>query len=84
MAEDADRETQLRHLAHLKALGEQAYNDMYEAHSSSGVGACYSEVKECFYDAIRLARTLGLTEEVAALEERLNHIKAVFRSQFAG
>ena len=41
-----------------------------------------SEAKECYYDAIGLARRLGLVEETEALEKRLEHIKAVFRSQF--
>ena len=56
---------------------------MYEAHSSSGATACYSDAKECYYDAIGLARRLEMMDEVAALEKRLEHIKAVFRSQFA-
>ncbi|HVN93347.1 MAG TPA: hypothetical protein VMT38_06615 [Terracidiphilus sp.] len=80
--EDAERKAGLEQLAHLRAMGEKAYDDMYEEHSSSGASACYSDAKECFYDAIGLARRLGLTEEVEALEKRLAHIKAVFRSQF--
>jgi hypothetical protein len=56
---------------------------MYEAHSSSSATACYSDAKECFYDAIGLANRLGLSDEAAALSLRLDHIKAVFRSQFA-
>ena len=67
---------------HLKAMGEKAYDDMYEAHSSSGATACYSDAKECFYDAIGLANRLGLKDEAEALSERLAHIKAVFRGQF--
>ena len=63
-------------------MGEKAYDDMYEAHSSSSATACYSDPKECYYDAIGLARRLGLKEEVEALHARLAHIKAVFRSQF--
>ena len=82
MADDADRNDQLAHLEHLKALGEKYYDDMYEAHSPSSANVCYSDAKECYYDAIGLARRLGLEEETKALEERLEHIKAVFRSQF--
>ncbi|MGO8758814.1 MAG: hypothetical protein ACLQG3_11895 [Terracidiphilus sp.] len=82
MASETEREEQLKHLAHLKAMGEKAYDDMYEAHSSSGATACYSDAKECFYDAIGLARRLELKDEVEALEKRLEHIKAVFRGQF--
>jgi hypothetical protein len=83
MAEETERETQLKQLEHLKAMGEKAYDDMYEAHSSGGATACYSDAKECFYDAIGLAGRLGLKEEAEALSARLAHIKAVFRSQFA-
>ncbi|MGA9062120.1 MAG: hypothetical protein WB341_10690 [Terracidiphilus sp.] len=82
MADEREREEQLAQLAGLKALGEKAYDDMYEAHSSSGATACYSDAKECYYDAIGLARRLGLEEEADALNERLTHIKAVFRGQF--
>ena len=80
MAED--RKAQLAQLEHLKAAGEKAYDDMYEAHSPSGATVCYSDAKEYFYDAISLANKLGLTDEAEALTKRLAHIKAVFRSQF--
>lgn len=83
MAGDAERETQRKQLEHLKVMGEKAYDDMYEAHSPSGATSCYSDAKECYYDAIGLARRLGLDEEVEALTKRLEHIKAVFRSQFS-
>jgi hypothetical protein len=82
MADEADLKAGLEQLANLKAMGEKAYDDMYEAHSSSSATASYSDAKECYYDAIGLARRLGLKEEVEALERRLAHIKAVFRSQF--
>jgi hypothetical protein len=77
-----NRKAQLAQLERLKALGEKAYDDMYEAHSPSGATACYSDAKECFYDAIGLANSLGLKDEAEALSKRLAHIKAVFRSQF--
>ncbi len=82
MTDTTERAAQLEQLAHLKAMGEKAYDDMYEAYSPSGATGRYSDAKECFYDAIGLARRLGLEEETKALEERLAHIKAVFRSQF--
>jgi hypothetical protein len=82
MADETERETQLKQLEHLKAMGEKAYDDMYEAHPPNAAAAFYSDAKECYYDAIGLARRLELAEEVEALERRLEHIKAVFRSQF--
>jgi hypothetical protein len=55
---------------------------MYEAHSFGSAGVCYSDAKEFFHDAIGLAKELGLADEAASLEKRLEHIKAVFRKQF--
>jgi hypothetical protein len=82
MDQDEERQVRLANLANCKAQGEKAYDDMYEAHSFGHAGACYSEAKECFYAAIKLAEELGLAEEAASLGKRLEHIKAVFRSQF--
>ena len=81
-ADDAEQKAGLEQLTHLKAMGEKAYDDMYEAHSPSDANARYSDAKECFYDAIGLANQLGLKEEAESLQQRLAHIKAVFRSQF--
>jgi hypothetical protein len=82
MADETERQAQLDQLKHLKAMGEKAYDDMYEAYPPGSAAVFYSDAKECFYDAIGLARRLGLEEETKALEERLAHIKAVFRGQF--
>ena len=72
----------LAHLRDLKAQAEAAYDAMYDARSPSAAGVCYSDAKEFFYSAIGLARRLGLEAEVAQLEARLAHVRAVFRSQF--
>ena len=82
MTDNSEREEQLKQLEHLKAMGEKAYDDMYEVHDVREAQTCYSDAKDCFYDAIGLARRLGLEEEAEALSKRLAHIKAVFRSQF--
>ena len=67
-------------VARLEKWGEEAYDRMYDARSPSGE---YSEAKENFHGAIALANELGLKDEVARLEKRLQHIKSVFRSQFS-
>ena len=67
-------------LAHLEALAEKAYDEMYETRSPSG---SYSDAKEYLYDAISLARRIGREDEAIRLEKRLDHIKAVFRSQMS-
>jgi hypothetical protein len=77
-----EREDKLAQLKICKELGEKAYDEMYDAHSSGAAAALYSDAKEAFYDAIRVANELGLTEESEALTARLHHIKSVFRSQF--
>ena len=79
---EEERQTKLASLARCKECGEKAYDDMYEVHSFSGATACYSDAKEYFYAAIKLAEELGLAGEVGALSKRLEHIKAVYRSQF--
>lgn len=79
--EQTEREQKLYQMRACIALGEKAYDDMYESsRSSTGL---YSDAKESFREAIRLANELGLAEEAAALSARLEHIKAVFRSQFS-
>jgi uncharacterized membrane protein len=78
-----EHEEKLARMETLKNFAEQAYDDMYEkAHSPSAATAYYSDVKEALHTAISIARELGLTEEVARLDARLEHIKKVFRSQF--
>jgi hypothetical protein len=79
---EEEQQIKLSSLASFKAYGEKAYDDMYEAHSPRDASVCYSDAKEAFYDAIRLAGELGLVDEVESLTKRLQHIKAVFRSQF--
>jgi hypothetical protein len=79
----ADRTmTELERLALLERQAEEAYDAMYEAHSSSHAGACYSDAKEALYSATSLAQRLGAEDAAKRLEARLAHIKAVFRSQF--
>jgi hypothetical protein len=38
--------TELERLAFLEQQAEEAYDAMYEAHSPSHAGACYSDAKE--------------------------------------
>jgi hypothetical protein len=69
-------------LVRCKAQGEKAYDEMYEVHSFEHARACYSESKEFFGEAIKLAEELGMVDEANSIRQRLDHIKAVFRSQF--
>jgi hypothetical protein len=77
----AERDHKLNSLRKCKALGEKYYDQMYETHlSPTGL---YSNAKDAFRDAISAAEELGLKEEARDLEERLEHVKSVFRSQFS-
>jgi len=75
-----DSLTPRQKVARLERWGEEAYDRMYDARLPAGD---YSEAKENFHAAIALAGDLGLDDEVERLEKRLEHIKAVFRSQFS-
>jgi hypothetical protein len=70
-------------LAYLEAQAETAYDQMYDAMSSTDAAARYSDAKEALADAIALARRLRQDAVATRLEARLAHIKAVFRSQFS-
>jgi hypothetical protein len=66
-------------IAQLEALAEKAYDEMYETRSPAG---CYSDMKDCFADAIGVAERAGLEAEAKRLTARLEHCRAVYRSQF--
>jgi hypothetical protein len=74
---------ELGEMAELEARGEKAYDDMYEAHGVTAAGCCYNDIKDYFARAIGLAEGAGMTEEAQRLQARLNHIRAVYRSQFS-
>lgn len=67
-------------LAWLKEQGEKFYDMMYD---SGSPGSDYRLSKESFEDAISLALKMGRSDEAEALRERLDHIKAIYRSQFS-
>lgn len=77
----SEAELKLSRLRQLHALGEKYYDQMYE--STRGANRCYSNAKDAFSDAIGLAAELEMKEQVEALSKRLEHVKAVFRSQFS-
>lgn len=76
----SDEELNRSRLRQIVVLGEKYYDQMYE--SRRGANSCYSNAKDAYYGAIGLANELGMKEEAEALSKRLDHIKAVFRSQF--
>jgi hypothetical protein len=69
-------------IARLEEAAEASYALMYDAKTPSDATAHYSDAKEALYDAIAAARQAGQSATAQRLEKRLEHIKAVFRSQF--
>jgi hypothetical protein len=65
------------------ALGEDAYEQMYEPRTHTNPAGHYSDAKDFLGEAIGLARSLGLDARAEELTKRLEHIKAVYRSQFS-
>ena len=74
-------ETERGHLDKLKARAEEIYDEMYEASRPSAAGAYFSEVKEILFEAISLAKSMGLEDEAIHISERLEHIRQVYESQ---
>ncbi|MFY9853320.1 MAG: hypothetical protein WAK26_05530 [Terracidiphilus sp.] len=61
---------------------KKAYDGMNDAHTFRDANFGYQNAKDYFYTAIRHAESLGLPEDAETLRKRLEHVKAVFRSQF--
>ena len=60
---------------------EQAYAEMYQARRAKEP---YEDACFAFARAIETAQRLGLDEEAARLNRRVEHIRAVYNSQFRG
>jgi hypothetical protein len=72
--------TLLAQIAACEALAEKAYDAMYDSRYPA---AEYSDLKDYFAEALGLAQRAGLNGEVERLSKRLEHCKAVYRSQFS-
>jgi hypothetical protein len=73
-------EADQKEFARYEALAEKSYAEMYDSRTPA---ACYSDLKDFFALAIAAAYRAGLGGEGKRLEEKLNHCKKVYRSQFA-
>ena len=60
---------------------EESYSEMYEARRAKEP---YEDACFAFARAIEAAQRLGLDQEVARLTRRVEHIRAVYNSQFRG
>jgi hypothetical protein len=68
------------YLRELERRAEAHYDAMYETRYPAGD---FASAKDAFGDAIALAHRVGDEVTAKRLEARLEHIKAVFRSQFS-
>ena len=68
-------------MADSEARAEAAYAAMYEARPHNAKD-CYEDACHHLAQAIQIAARLGLTAEVARLENRGKEIDAVYNSQF--
>lgn len=80
---EEERQTKLAHFVRCKEEAKKAYDGMYGVHFFRGANDCYRDTSDYFCAAIRQAEDLGLPNQTVALPERLEHVKAVFRRQFA-
>jgi len=70
-----------RELERLEALAERSYTAMYDARRPKDE---YEDACINFQRAIDEARRLGLEDEAARLTRRLDHVRAIYGSQFRG
>lgn len=73
----ADQDT----VAYFEGLAEAAYAAMYEERPYR-VKDCYEDARLNFGKAIEAARRAGLTDEIARLTKREEHVVKVYNSQF--
>ena len=76
---DRSDQSELPVYRELEALGEQAYDEMYDGR----VNGRWSDIKEYFGLAILAAERAGLNDEAERLQKRLDHIREVVRHQFS-
>lgn len=70
-----------KEIAQFEALAEAAYGAMYDA-KDHNVKDCYEDASYNLSRAVDVARAHGLAEEVERLSKRIDHIAAVYNSQF--
>jgi hypothetical protein len=70
-------------LQFFEAEAEHFYAKMYDATDQTTATGHYSNAKEAFHTAIGLATELEDSGTAQRLQDRLAHVKAVFRSQFS-
>ena len=65
-------------------LAEAAYDAMYDPRPGMVAKMHYEDASMYFYRAAEAARSLGLNEDAIRLEQRRDHVRKVYNSQFRG
>ena len=65
-------------------LAEAAYDAMYDAHSDTLAKMHFEDASMYFYRAVEAARALGRSEDAVRLDQRRDHVRKVYNSQFRG
>jgi hypothetical protein len=73
------RKEALEQISILERMGEEAYDAMYDARRPQDH---FYDAREAFREAIYIAGKAGLKREARRLEDRLEHIRAVYTHQF--
>jgi hypothetical protein len=69
----------LEHIARLERMGEEAYDAMYDSRRPQDE---WRDARDAFGEAIHIAEKAGLKKEARRLQDRLDHIRAVYTHQF--
>ncbi|MBI3678393.1 MAG: hypothetical protein HY243_17420 [Proteobacteria bacterium] len=70
-----------KEMARFEALAEEAYGAMYDVRPH-GAKDCYEDACYNLSRAIGIAKMRGLAADIERLTKRLEHIEAVYNSQF--
>ena len=70
-----------KEIARFEALAEEAYSEMYDTRDHN-VRDCFDDALYNLQRAIEIAQMRGLTEDIARLKKRRDHIQSVYNNQF--
>jgi hypothetical protein len=80
----ADRRSPMNDAQRYEQLAEAAYDAMYRAGPPYSAKTHYEDAAANISKAVAAARKAGAQDEAARLTARLDHIRAVYDSQFRG
>ncbi len=79
-----DRSNRMNEMERYEQLAEAAYDAMYDPRPGMVAKMHFEDASMYFFRAAEAARSLGLTEDAVRLEQRRDHVRKVYNSQFRG